>query len=58
MIRPKPFPTLQARLVDFWRTLTLPAAALEDRRVETIHREMGGALSRDEVRRIVRSHRL
>jgi hypothetical protein len=58
MIGPKPFPTLQARMRDVWRRLTLPPAALEDRRVEAIHREMGGAISRDEVRRIVRAHRL
>ena len=58
MIGPKPFPTLQSRILDFWRRLTLPPASLEDRRVEAIHREMGGAISRDEVRRIVRAHRL
>jgi hypothetical protein len=58
MIGPKPFPTFQARLLDCWRRLTLPPGDLENRRVEAIHREMGGAISRDEVRRIVRAHRI
>ncbi len=58
MIGPKPFPTLQARLLDLWGRLTLSTAAFEDRRVDAIHREMGGVISRDEVRRIVRAHRL
>jgi hypothetical protein len=58
MIGPKPLPTLQDRLLDLWRRLTLAPTALEDRRVEAIHREMGGVISRDEVRRIVRAHSL
>jgi hypothetical protein len=58
MIGPKPFPTMQARLLDCWRRLTLAPTDLENCRVEAIHREMGGAISRDEVRRIVRAHRL
>ena len=56
MIRPKPFPTLRARLDDVWRQLTLSPAALEEERVRAIHRQMGGVMSVDEVRRIVRTY--
>jgi hypothetical protein len=58
MIGPKPFPTLQSQALDLWRRMTLPPADLEERRVEAIHQAMGGVLPRDEVRRIVRAHRL
>ena len=33
-------------------------AEFEDRRVSFIYQEVGGLLSRDEIRRIVREHRL
>jgi hypothetical protein len=58
MITPKALPTLGDRLIDLWRQLTLSPAALEDERVRAIDIQMGGALSRDEIRRIVRAHRL
>ncbi len=58
MITPKAFPTLRARLVDVWRRLTLPPEAFEEERISAIHCQMGGAISRDEVRRIVRAHRI
>ncbi len=58
MISPKAFPTLSARLVDAWRRLTLSQDAFEELRVSEIHRQMGGSLPLDEVRRIVRAHRL
>lgn len=58
MITPQAFPTVQARLVDLWRRLTMSSAAFEELRVNAIHRQMGGAISLDEVRRIVRAHRI
>ena len=58
MIGPKPFPTLQARAADLWRWVTMSASEWEERRVSDIHRQMGGALPLEEVRRIVRAHRL
>ena len=58
MITPKPFPTLLARFHDLWRQLTLPPTVLEEERVSAIHRQMGGAISREEIRRIVRTHRI
>ena len=58
MITPKAFPTLATRLVDFWRRLTLSRAASEELRVGEIHRQMGGALHLEEVRRIVRAHHI
>lgn len=58
MITPKAFPTFGARLIDAWRRLTLSQDAFEEMRISEIHRQMGGALPLDEVRRIVRAHRL
>jgi hypothetical protein len=58
MITPKAFPTLRTRAADLWRRLTLSSAAFEEQRVSEIYGAMGGALSRDEVRRIVRDHRI
>ena len=58
MITPKAFPTLNARLQDIWRRLTLSPDAFDELRVSEIYRQMGGALSLDEVRRIVRTHRI
>jgi hypothetical protein len=58
MITPKAFPTWQARIADLWRRLTLTPAAFEEERVSAIHHQMGGAISREEVRRIVRAHRI
>jgi hypothetical protein len=56
MITPTAFPTLRAKIRDAWRRLTLSEAAVEELRVSDIHRQMGGALPLDEVRRIVRAH--
>jgi hypothetical protein len=58
MITPKPFPTLWARVADFWRRMTLSPAAFEEQRVSEIYGEMGGVISREEIRRIVRAHRI
>lgn len=58
MITPRAFPTLNARLHDIWRRLTLSPDAFDELRVSEIYRQMGGALSLDEVRRIVRTHRI
>jgi hypothetical protein len=58
MITPKAFPTVRAKLADLWRRLTLPPAAFEEARISQIHRHLGGAISREEVRRIVRTHRI
>jgi hypothetical protein len=58
MITPRAFPTFAARLTDVWRRLTLSQDAFEEIRISEIHRQMGGALPLDEVRRIVRAHRI
>ncbi len=58
MITPKAFPTFTARLVDAWRWLTLSQDAFEEMRISEIYRQMGGVLPLDEVRRIVRAHRI
>ncbi len=58
MITPKAFPTVWARLLDLWRRLTLSSADFEEQRVGDIHRQLGGTLSREDVRRIVRAHRV
>jgi hypothetical protein len=58
MITPKAFPTVRARLFDAWRRLTLSPAAFEEERVSQIHRHLGETISREEVRRIVRAHRI
>jgi hypothetical protein len=58
MITPKALPTLGDRLIDLWRQLTLSPSALEDERVRAIDVQMGGTISLDEIRRIVRTHRI
>lgn len=58
MITPKAFPTVRAQLIDLWRRLTLPQAAFDELRASEIYRQMGGVLPLDEVRRIVRAHRI
>ena len=58
MITPKAFPTAQARILDLWRRVTMSPTAFEERRIHAIHSQMGGAISLDEVRRIVRAHRI
>lgn len=58
MIGPRSRPPLLTRLLEAGSRLTMPPAVLEDRRVSFIYEETGGVLSRDEIRRIVRKHRL
>ena len=58
MIGPRTSPPLWDRLLEFARGITLSAAELEERRVSFIHGQMGGVISREEIRRIVRAHRL
>jgi len=57
MIRPKPRGGLRSLFLELWRRLTMPAAEHEQLRVNLIYEEMGGVLSKDEIRRIVRTHR-
>jgi hypothetical protein len=58
MITPKAFSTPQSWFSDLWRRLTQSAEAFEEQRVSLIYSEMGGVISRDEIRRIVRAHRI
>jgi len=58
MIGPRSRPALLSRLLDRARGLTMTQAEREDRRVSFIYAETGGVISKDEIRRIVREHRL
>lgn len=58
MIGPRTRPPLVSRIADVGRRLVMSRAEFEDRRVAFIHEEVGGLLSKDEIRRIVREHRL
>lgn len=58
MIGPRSRPHLFSRLVEAGYRLTMAPSDFEERRVSFIYEETGGVLSKDEIRRIVRKHRL